>query len=388
MTCFINYTSAICSLGDNLKDISQTLFSTETSPLAKTESFTPSRSIPLGQVTTKLPTIKDPLFNTRNNRLLLQCLNQLEARLNVLKKTTTNHRIGVIIGSSTSGILEGEQAVFFADKHNELPVDFDYRQQEIGAPSEFVKNHLKTSGPAWTISTACTSGAKALASAKRLIDMDICDIVIAGGADSLCRLTVEGFSSLDAVSSDICNPFSINRNGINIGEGAALFILSKQQGPIALTGIGETSDAYHISAPDPEAKGAIKALKKALNMANLKPEDIDYINLHGTATTHNDNMESIATHSVFGCDIPCSSTKPLTGHTLGAAGALEAAFCCLTLQRKDGLLPKQLWDKQYDPSLPTLNNYALTQSTKPIRKTVSNSFAFGGNNISLILEAP
>lgn len=389
MTCYINHASAICSLGDTLEGIAQTLFSSEdslVSPLKITDQFTPGRALPLGVIESQLPTIDEPLYNTRNNRLLLHTLKQLEQPIEQLKQRYPSHRIGIVIGSSTSGILEGEQAVLHEHKHNSLPESFDYQQQEIGAPSEFVKHYLDNTGPVWTISTACTSGAKALASAARLLEMGVCDAVIAGGADSLCQLTVEGFSALSAVSSEVCNPFSQNRKGINIGEAAALFVLTQEQGPVKLTGIGETSDAHHISAPDPEAKGAIKAITDALNMANLMPSDIDYINLHGTATAHNDAMESLAVNQVFSCDTPCSSTKPLTGHTLGAAGALEAAFCWLTLQEENHRLPRQIWDQKYDSELAELKSFAVESSPNAVTKVMSNSFAFGGNNISLILE--
>jgi len=228
--------------------------------------------------------------------------------------------------------------------------------------------------------------------------------VLCGGVDSLCQLTLNGFSALEAVAAERCNPFSRNRDGITIGEGAALFLMTKEpltrepltneQAPIALLGAGANSDAYHISAPEPEGRGARQAMQAALADAGLGAEQIDYLNLHGTATAHNDAMESQAVAAVFPAGVPCSSTKPLTGHCLGAAGALEAAFCWLSLSEfnRDRLLPPHLWDGQADPALPRLHllapgspaELAPARTERP-RRMMSNSFAFGGNNISLIL---
>ncbi|MDO8313371.1 MAG: beta-ketoacyl-[acyl-carrier-protein] synthase II, partial [Sideroxyarcus sp.] len=193
-----------------------------------------------------------------------------------------------------------------------------------------------------------------------------------------------------AVSDEICNPFSLNRKGINIGEAAALMILSRDASPVRLVGVGETSDAHHISAPEPEGRGAEAAMRTALASAGLEPEAIGYINLHGTATEQNDRMESLAVARVFGTDrgvvIPCGSTKSLTGHTLGAAGALEAVFCSLALLRSDGQLPRHVWDQVRDPQLAPLMGLGAHHVSEALSYAMSNSFAFGGNNISLILE--
>ena len=240
---------------------------------------------------------------------------------------------------------------------------------------------------------ACTSGARALLSAHRLLQQGLCDAVICGGVDSLCRLTLNGFSALEAVSAEPCNPFSLNRHGINIGEGAALFLMTRERSPIAFLGGGASSDAHHISAPHPEGLGARMAMAKALTSAGLQAGDINYLNLHGTATAHNDVMESKAVHELFAADLPCSSSKPMTGHTLGAAGALEAAFCWLVLSEynQDGLLPPHLWDGQADPALAPLRLVEAGERLQRAsgRRLMSNSFAFGGNNVALILgDAP
>jgi 3-oxoacyl-[acyl-carrier-protein] synthase-1 len=241
-------------------------------------------------------------------------------------------------------------------------------------------------GPVYAISTACSSGAKALASAKRLITSGLCDAVIAGGVDTLCRLTVQGFSALEAVSDEVCNPFSKNRNGINIGEAAALFVISKSEQGVLLRGIGESSDAYHISAPQPEGEGAAQCMQQAINDAGIQAAEIDYVNLHGTATVLNDQMEARAVNRVLGNDVLCSSTKPFIGHTLGAAGAIEAAICWLTLTDESGFTPIHRWDGEWDRNLPELNLAHASTSTKSINRVLSNSFAFGGNNIALVME--
>jgi len=379
--CYIQQVGAICALGPDLDTISTQLFEATQSPLVKTDVFSPGRHLPLGSVGA-LPFHAD----TRNNSLLAAALAPLRGAVEQLKTRFGADRIGVILGSSTSGIAEGEAAVAQHLHTGSFPSDFRYSQQEMSAPSSYVADQLQVRGPSWTISTACTSGAKAMASGARLLELGVCDAVIVGGADSLCRLTVEGFMALSATSDSLCNPFSLNRRGINIGEAAALMILSRDIAPVALVGVGETSDAHHISAPEPEGRGAAAAMSAALDSAGLAASDIDYINLHGTATEQNDRMESLAVARVLGSHIPCNSTKPLTGHTLGAAGALEAVFCYLALMRSDGKLPRTLWDAAIDPQLAPLAGLGASSVGKPLRYAMSNSFAFGGNNISLILE--
>lgn len=378
--CYLHQIAAVCALGNDIATISEALFTITASPLKVVDSYLPEPGLPVGKV--DVPLVAD----TRNNSLLAAALVPLRQAVETLKQRYGADRIAVILGSSTSGIAEGEAAVAHHLRTGEFPPGFHYQQQEMSAPAEFVARELQILGPAWTISTACTSSAKAIASGARLLDLGVCDAVVVGGADSLCRLTLTGFSSLEAVSDTLCNPFSINRKGINIGEAAALMILSREPGAVRLAGYGETSDAYHISAPHPEGRGAEAAMRAALAHAGLQPGDIDYINLHGTATEHNDQMESHAVARVFGANIPCGSTKPLTGHTLGAAGALEALFCYLTLVDGDGRLPRHLWDGEHDPALATLSALGAATIVRPPRFAMSNSFAFGGNNIALILE--
>lgn len=380
--CRLSRPALICPLGDDLDSISSALFQGQRK-LTTSDRFTPGRPLPLGIVSSNLP---DPaawptVHRSRNNQLLAAALQQLQPELDALRRRQPDARIGIVLGTSTSGIGETEQALAKRDGE-QWPEDFHYQRQEIGSPSDFLAGLLELDGPAHTLSTACTSSAMALASAYRMLAAGTCDAVIAGGADSLCGLTVNGFSSLEAMSDSECQPFSRHRCGINLGEAAALFLVTNEPGGIQLTGYGESSDAHHFSAPHPEGAGAIAAMQGALRMAQCSAADVSYLNLHGTATRQNDSMESLAVHQVFGADLPCSSTKALTGHTLGACGALEAAFCWLALEAQQ--LPPQVNDGQTDPELPELN-YARPGKLEGHR-VMSNSFAFGGNNIALLLE--
>jgi 3-oxoacyl-[acyl-carrier-protein] synthase-1 len=386
---YLHKPGMICALGDNTDTIAQHLFANQAKPLTPSAQFTPATTLPLGIVEATLPDLDniDVADRSRNNQLLLAALAQIDDQLQQLKQQYPPHRIGIVLGTSTSGIAEAEQAVDWQQQHSEMPTEYRYQQQEIGAPAQFLARYLQLSGPATTISTACSSSAKALASARRLLDLGMCDAVICGGVDSLCRLTVNGFSALDSVSDETCQPFSRNRQGINIGEGACLFVMSHNPSGVQLSGVGETSDAHHISAPHPQGTGAIAAMLQALGDAQLTPEQVGYINLHGTATVQNDRMESLAVNEVFGSQVRCSSTKPLTGHTLGAAGAIEAGFCWLTFFA-DGRVPPQWWDGQRDDDIAELHLATVDgQHGAAPQHILSNSFAFGGNNIALILSA-
>jgi 3-oxoacyl-[acyl-carrier-protein] synthase-1 len=221
-----------------------------------------------------------------------------------------------------------------------------------------------------------------------LIHMNLCDAVIAGGIDTLCAFTVAGFAALESVSARRCNPLSRNRDGINIGEGAAIFLMTREPATVSLRGWGESSDGYHVSAPDPAGVGARRAVAQALSRAGVAAAEIDYVNLHGTATVQNDAMEAQLVYTVFGDEVAVSSTKPLTGHALGAAGAIEAGLCWLAMQddNPSGRLPAHLWDGEYDPALPVLNLAEPGSSLGHyLRWTLSNSFAFGGANATLVM---
>ncbi|MBR8150395.1 beta-ketoacyl-[acyl-carrier-protein] synthase family protein [Burkholderia vietnamiensis] len=328
-------------------------------------------------------------FDCRNNRLLLAALAQIQPLVDAAIARYGPRRIGVVIGTSTSGVDAAEHALARRAATGAMPAGFDYRQMEIGTAAPFVRAVLGVTGPAYTLSTACTSSAKAFAAARRLLQLKICDAVIVGGADSLCELTLQGFASLESVSPGRTNPMSRNRNGINIGEGAALFVVSRDEAAIRLAGVGESSDAHHISAPDPAGHGAQDALRAALADAGVAASAIGYVNLHATATRLNDEMEANVTARVFPHGVPASGTKPLTGHMLGAAGATELGFGWLTLARRIAL-PAHVWDGEHDPALPALD---LVRDERRLagdaagRYVMSNSFAFGGSNASLILGA-
>ncbi|MGX1110829.1 3-oxoacyl-[acyl-carrier-protein] synthase-1 [Pseudoalteromonas sp. MBR-15] len=302
------------------------------------------------------------------------------------KVTCSRDRIAVVMGTSTAAIQEGERARKVHAKEGKWPAQFNYYDQALIAPAAYIAKTLDATGPCYSISTACSSSAKAMISARALLSADLADVVICGGVDSLCQLTVNGFDSLSSISDEICKPFSKDRKGINIGEAAAVFVMSKEQlndHAVAFLGGGESSDAHHISAPISDGSGAISAMQKALNDANLLATDIDYINAHGTATVQNDAMESLAISKVFGNNTPVSSSKHLTGHTLGAAGALEAGLCWLYLAYPE--FTRLVFNNaEVDESLSDINLITQPRDAS-VSYCLSNSFAFGGNNVSVIL---
>lgn len=392
MTLYLNECAVVCALGDSHAAIKRKLFDDAASGLALSDACSPGRELPLGQVTAALPDDGDlPLAQrSRNNRLALAALAQIRPAVDAAIARFGADRVGVVIGTSTSGVSATEEALRARRDGGELPPGFHYGQQEMGSPAAMLSQLLGLSGPAYVHSSACSSSAKALASAARLINMGLCDAVLTGGVDTLCEFTVAGFSALESVSAARCNPLSANRNGINLGEAAALFLMSAESAGsgVALCGWGESSDGHHMSAPDPAGGGARLSMTAALARAGIAAADIDYINLHGTATPQNDAMESRAVADLFGPGVHVSSTKPLTGHTLGAAGALEAALCWLVLQddNVDGKLPPHLWDGAQDPALPPLKVAAPgARLGRPLRWALSNSFAFGGSNATLVL---
>lgn len=324
-------------------------------------------------------------YDCRNNRLLLAALTQIEPAVQAACARYGAARVGVVLGTSTSGIGAGETAMGVANALAEGQAPFDYVQMEIGTGAPFAAAYLGVQGPAFTISTACTSSAKAFAAARRLLQLNLCDALVVGGVDSLCELTLRGFAALESTSLDRTNPMSSNRSGINIGEGAAVFLMSREAGPAVLAGVGESSDAHHISAPDPSGLGGEQALRAALADAGMPASAIGYVNLHATATRKNDEMEARLMARVFPHGVAASGTKPLTGHTLGAAGATELGFAWLSLVRAGALLPRHLWDGVADPALPVLDLIEHERRLAPGRGIMSNSFAFGGSNVSLVL---
>jgi len=397
MNSYLSALGLLCPLGNSKQQVAQNLLAGDSSGMQPVSDWIPETTAICGVVNAQLPEIP-PEFtwqNSRNNQLLMAAVEQIQPELQLAITRYGKARIAVIIGTSTSGIYEAGLHIASLQREGVLPEEYDYRRQELGDPAQFLSRWLELSGPSYSISTACTSSARALISAKRMLQAGLCDAVICGGADSLCHLTLNGFSSLEAISTAHCQPFSKDRQGINIGEAAVVFLLTREslndEQPVpVLAGVGASSDAYHISAPQPEGTGAVKAMQLALADADLLPEQVSYINLHGTATQLNDSMESYAVNQIFGADTPCSSSKPLTGHTLGAAGALEVAFCWLAMQEAynpEHVLIPHVWDAVVDPQLPPLNlcqpQQVFTQGAQ--RWLMSNSFAFGGNNTSMIL---
>ncbi len=347
--------------------------------------LTPAAPCWVGHVDETLPPVPLHLaaHNSRNNQLLLAALAQIRPQVDEAIACYGRARVAVVLGTSTSGLDEGDAQVS-AVLAGKRCANYHYYQQELGDPSRFLSALLSLNGPAYTLSTACSSSARALISGRRLITAGLADAAIVGGADSLSRMPINGFHSLASLSDELCQPFSRTRRGISIGEGAALMLLTKEPQPVALLGVGESSYAWHMSAPDPSGSGAIRAINMALADAALTAADIGYINLHGTGTHLNDQIESQVVHQLFGNQVPCSSTKHLTGHMLGAAGAGEAALCWLLLTRALPLPAQNFSYCEPDPALPEFG--LLRTPTALVRPVIlSSSFAFGGNNACLIL---
>lgn len=320
------------------------------------------------------------------NRLSLACLEPMGAALDDLFAEHARERIGIIIGSSNAAIAEVQGAVNTLRKSGDLPEFFNPAYLDIAGPSDFIAAHLGITGPSYTISTACTSSLKAFSAAERLLEVGLCDAVIVGGVDSLCSYACNGFASLEALSEGFSNPFSRNRDGITIGEGAAFFIVSrKKESALRIMGVGETSDAHHMTSPFLEGTQAAEAMRAALAAAGLAPEDIDYVSLHGTGTVLNDAMESAAVYGVFADKTPCSSIKPLIGHTLGACGAVELAFCALLLETGPAV-PPHPWDGERDEKIaPIFLSEGGTGKRGSLKYILSNAFAFGGSNASIVI---
>ena len=357
-------------------------------------------------------------FDSKIVRMENSALNQIENTVKLALQKFGAEKIGVCIGScdNLTELSGPSHLKFFTEGDFK---DYSIEKQSAQYVARFIKERFGLKGPANAFSTACSSSAVAIIKAAQLIKTGICDAVIAGGADIASDTALMGFGSLEAISPQPTNPFSKNRKGITMGEAAAFFLLCREdldKTGIILAGYGESADAYHMTSPDPEGKGAAAAMERALKSAGLSAKDIGYLNLHGTGTKFNDSMESKAVDRIFGdYKVPCSSTKGTTGHTLGAAAALELAICFETLQMAAGallaesgrgnshsnciptiapddtssfLLPAQRWDGIRDEELPALNFVSAGSCGKKgeVRACMSNSFAFGGSNASLIIK--
>jgi 3-oxoacyl-[acyl-carrier-protein] synthase I len=329
-------------------------------------------------------------YDCRTNRIAQLALEQdgFSAAVAAARERYGAARVGVFLGTSTSGILQAELAYRRRDpRTGALPADFCYHATlNTYSLGDFVGRYLGLTGPSLVVSSACSSTAKVFGNAARMIAAGVCDAAVVGGADSLCLTTLYGFRSLELTSRQPCRPFDARRDGISLGEGGAFALLERPRaaaaaGTLMLLGVGESADAYHMSTPHPEGAGAKLAMQRALESARLGPADIDYINLHGTATRTNDAAEDKAVVELFGRGTPCSSTKGASGHLLGAAGITEAVVSMLAIQH--GVLPGSANTRSVDPALAC--NYVLESRGATVRRVLSNSFGFGGSNCSLVI---
>jgi 3-oxoacyl-[acyl-carrier-protein] synthase-1 len=332
-------------------------------------------------------------YDCRNNRLadLALAADGFAERVAAAARRYGRHRIGVFLGTSTAGLLQTEIAYRGRDAATgALPTNYVYATtHNTYSIGDFVRSTLGLEGPAMVASSACATTAKIFANAARMIEAGFCDAAVVGGADTLCATTLYGFGALGVLSSEPCRPFDAERSGISIGEAGAFALLERREAaqcgdPILLLGAGESSDAHHMSSPHPEGVGARLAMERALASAGLAARDIDHINLHGTATPVGDAAEDRAVSDLFGTATPCSSTKGYTGHTLGAAGIVEAIFSCLSVRH--GLMPGSPHTRSVDPSF--RSQYVVRTREGRVDRVMSNSFGFGGANCSLILGRP
>lgn len=382
MSIVLTDLSMVCALGSTSDMI---LKNGMTSYLGGMKSvILPSCKTVFGYVTDELP---DEAL--RCNALLSKAVEGID--VDSLKRKYSSDRIGIVIGGCNTGINEALHNIRKLAKSswNYSDSGFELEQISPGTPVTFLKKKIRCEGPAFVISTACSSSAKAFQSARNLILSGACDCVIVGGVDAFSEFTIRGFNSLEVLSDSQTVPMSKNRNGINLGEGAALFVMEKDSAGtemegsmIELKGIGESSDAYHITSPDPTGAGAGVSMERALADAKLKAKDISYINLHGTGSVYNDSMEAEAVYRIFGDRTPCASTKPMTGHTLGASGAIELGLGYLML--KHDIIFPHVYDGEFDNSLKPIN-LATAARKSEVKNILSNSFAFGGSNVSVII---
>lgn len=371
-SCYLSLPSIVCSAGNEREMLENVLKSRR---FLKEKEFL-GKIFLVGEVENQVSRSDFPRnlqnFYTKTNALLFQTALQIILQVEKLKTQFGRHRIGVCIGSTTVGLEENFQ---YFQKERDFKLAYDASLSSLGNPALFIQKFFDISGACFGVSTACTSGLKALFQAYRLIQSNLCDGVIVGGVDALSSISLFGFDSLGILSSKPCNPFSTYREGINIGEGSCLFVMSKipLNTSIILESFCSNNDAFHLTRQDIQANKA----REAINMAT-KDYSIDYINLHATGTRANEIAESQAIASTLP-HVPASGIKGCIGHTLGAAGAIEAGLCTLLLDKKNVLLPAHIYDGHYDQTLP---NFSLIHQSIPavINRAMSINFAFGGDN--------
>ncbi len=374
MNITISKYEAICCLGSNADEIYQNAINGKSDFFDVDSETIPGYTFRLGKVKENLPEIDKEIYKTRCNSLVLYVLNLLKDDISALIDKYGADNIAVIGATTNSGVDEFEK---FGNKIH----------SELGNPAMFVKDFLHLGNIALSVSTACSSGNKAFKLADSLIVSDIAQAVLVVGVDSVTKLPLYGFSSLEILTPKKTNPFSKNVTGINIGEGCACFIVEKSDCAkgIKVLGVGENSDTFHSTTPDPEAKEAKVAILEALKNAKLSPADIDYINLHGTGTLANDLMESVAINEIFGENTPSGSTKPLTGHCLGAASSIEAMLCCHLMNNFNGKLLPHIYDGEYNPDFKPVKLVKKDDTFPKCRYCLSSSFGFGGTNAIIVL---
>ena len=366
----------VCALGANHDDIIKNAVAGDTRAMFDGNVYVDGDKVPFGTAPV------EQKHELRCFDLIDVALNQINADLGLLKQNYDVHRLGIIIGSSNTGVGEAQQHIEQSLK-NDKKIDKNVLSElELGTPAEYIQKKTGFMGPTYCVSTACSSSLKVFQSARNLIENDICDAVLVGGVDARCDFALNGFNALSALSKQHTNPMSKNRAGINLGEGAALFIMEKSCCGIKLLGVGESSDAYHLTSPDPTGAGAVSSMTGALNDAGLSASDIDFIIMHGTGTIANDSMESLAINSVFGNNVLCASTKPLTGHTLGAAGAISMGLAWLML--KHNFIIPHIYDGVYDENCKDIKLAQIGDKCE-LRNILCNAFAFGGSNASVIM---
>ena len=363
---------ALCNLGNSIDEIYNKAVEGNTYCFETVKNYIKNDYVRVGLIkSNNMPLIDNKDFNIRCNQLLLKNLELLKVKIG--KMNYKKDRIGIVAATTNSGVEEYETY--------KNPKYF-----ELGNPALFLKQQIKLEGFFVTVSTACSSGIKAFSIARDLLKNKVADAVIVACVDSIAKVPVFGFNSLDILSNKTAVPFSKNRTGMNIGEASAIFIIENDNKKgINILGIGESSDIYHSTTPDPNAKEAVNAIKTALNEANITPDDIDYINAHGTGTIANDIMETNAIYKIFSDKIPVSSTKPMTGHCLGAAAGIETALCCKLIDNFDGRLYPHIYDGEYDNTLPEINLVSREKKYKKCNICMCNSFGFGGSNAIMIM---